>query len=373
MDLYLDTETFNIQPISAGTYRYAETAEIMLITWAIDDGPVQIWDHHDNTPPPDLLSFIELNNPTVIAHKAEFDRTVLRLGNLKMDIPLERWECTMAQALSHALPGSLDALGQVLNLSQDNRKLKEGKALIHRFCKPAGKNHKADRYTRDTHPDEWARFCDYAKQDISAMRECRRRMPRWNWQAEDTALWHLDQRINERGFKVDTVLAVAGRDAALEEKQAIAERFQEITGGLKPTQRAKVQALLNETYSLGLTSTDKATMQPLADSTTTQPAVREIAKLMLAANKSSTAKYGRMLEVVSSDGRFRGGLQFAGAPRTRRWSGRDFQAHNLPSRGLPKVAAMDAYIDALKAGVHRGLFDDPMLYAKAALRGLVIS
>jgi DNA polymerase len=373
MYLYLDTETYNETPISAGTYRYAETAEVMMIQWAVDEGPVQVWDHHDGTPPPDLPGFVRQYNPTVIAHKAEFDRTVLKLGNLHMDIPIERWECTMVQALSHALPGNLDMLGQVLGLSQDHRKLKEGKALINKFCKPAPRNHKTRRYTRETHPDEWARFVEYGKQDIVAMRECHRLMPRWNWQADDIALWHLDQHINERGFKVDLDLAEAGREAAVEEKQDITKRFGVLTGGLKPTQRAKVQALLNEQYHLDLVSTDKASMQPLADSATADPAVREIAQLMLAANKSSTAKYGRMLDVVSSDGRFRGGLQFAGAPRTRRWSGRDFQAQNLPSRGLPKVAQVDAYIEALKAGVHRGLFDDPMLYAKAALRGLVIA
>jgi DNA polymerase len=90
-------------------------------------------------------------------------------------------------------------------------------------------------------------------------------------------------------------------------------------------------------------------------------------------NKTSTAKYKALEPAVSPDGRFRGGLQYAGAARTRRWSGRNFQPHNLPSRGLPGAKSVENYIRALKADMHDCLFDNLMLYGSAALRGVVIA
>ena len=369
--IYLDTETFNRTPITAGTYRYAESAEIMMIQWAIDDGPVEIWDYSEGTPPPDLVSFVENYDAEVIAHNSMFDRNVLRLGDLKMTIPLERWRCTMVQAMQHALPGALEQLGKVLGLPQDQQKSKDGKALINRFCKPAPNNHKADRYTRETHPAEWERFREYGKQDIVTLREVHRRLPDWNWQSDDIAMWHLDQRINDRGFAVDIELAEAGARAAIEEKEYLNTRFAVLTGGLQPTQRAKVQEFINTTYGLSLDSTAKPSITPLLDDVAMPESLHEMVRIMLSANKTSTAKYGSIMQAVSSDGRFRGGLQFAGASRTRRWAGRIFQPQNLPSRGLPPGDLIELYIIALKAGCYQEVFDDLMLYGSAALRGVV--
>jgi DNA polymerase len=300
-----------------------------------------------------------------------FDRNVLRLGNLKLEVPIERWRDTMVQAYCHALPGALDKLGKVLGLPQEQQKLDEGKALIRRFCKPAPRNHKADRYTADTHPDEWGRFCDYAIQDVAAMRECARRMPTWNWDETTIAEWHLDQHINDRGFAVDMELALAGQNAAIVEKERLTVRFAELTGGLSPGQHKAVLDFINQTWGLGLDSSAKEVILPITKDETLPAELRELCQLKCDANKTSTAKYGAIYEATSSDGRFRGGLQFAGASRTRRWAGRKFQPQNLPSRGLPPAEEIDSYIEALKAGAHDLLFDDLMLYGAAALRGLV--
>ena len=371
--LYKDTETFNRVDLKvAGTYKYAETAEVMLYQYALNDSKAQYWDVDDGEPmPAELREANEDPEVVKIAHNAMFDRNVLRLGNLKIDIPIEQWQCTMVQAFCHALPGSLDQLGKVLGIPQDQQKLADGKALIRRFCKPAPSNHLADRYDRHSHPMEWARFVEYGLQDIDAMRACHKRMPTWNWEETTIAEWHLDQKINDRGFKVDMELALAGAAAAIEEKERITIRFAELTGGLTPGQHAKVLQYLNEEYYLGLDSAAKEILIPLTKDESLPPELRELCQLKCDANKTSTAKYGAIAEATSSDGRFRGGLQFAGAKRTRRWAGRKFQPQNLPSRGLPEPEEIELYIEALKLGVHDLLFDDLMLYGSAALRGLV--
>ena len=454
--LYLDTETFSeVNLKTHGTYRYAENAEIMLMTWAFDDGPVQLWDHNDGTPPPALAEYVATNpDVVVVAHKAMFDRNVLARGNLGLYIPVERWQCTAVQAMQHALPAGLDPLGALLGLASDTAKDKAGKDLIKRFCKPHTRRYnpllkalesvplataadigarvyvgasvrgktsadtktldslggslglpyvvdrrsrtvkyarRADlvdaahakytdemitervRYDATTHPEEWAAFRDYAGQDIEALRAVHKLLPTVNWQPDDVSDWHLDQRVNDRGFRVDTELAEAGMNAATVEKRAIAKRFGELTGGLAPTQRARVQEYINGRWGLSLTSTAKDVIHPLLGDTRQPAELRELVGLMLAANKTSTSKYGKILYAACADGWFRGGLQFAGAMRTRRWAGRIFQPQNLPSRGLPEEALIDAYIEALKAGCHVAMFTDLMLYGAAALRGLVIA
>ncbi|MDP2830100.1 MAG: hypothetical protein Q8O37_16030 [Sulfuricellaceae bacterium] len=107
--------------------------------------------------------------------------------------------------MSHSLPGSLDKLGDVLGLPLDQQKHKDGKALIRLFCMPRPKRVKLRRATRETHPEEWARFVEYARQDVATMREIYKKLPKWNYPANaaEYALWQLDQRINRRGVTID--------------------------------------------------------------------------------------------------------------------------------------------------------------------------
>ena len=88
--------------------------------------------------------------------------------------------------------------------------------------------------------------------------------------------------------------------------------------------------------------------------------VRLLLALRLEASKTSVAKYKALLNATSIDGRLRGTLQFAGAPRTARWAGRIFQPQNLPRPDLSLVAdhfqvsikeAEDLLLDYLDQGV----------------------
>ena len=374
--LYLDLETYNEQDIRAGTYRYAETAEVLLFAFAYGDGPVHVWDRTAGEPMPDVLhDLLQARSVRLCAHNALFDRTVLRLS-MGIDTPLERWRCTMAKAYSHAFPGSLEACGAALGLPGDRAKLADGRKLVQRFCKPAPASHKARRYDSSTHPEEWERFKQYAARDIEAMREVDRRLPSWNWKDSDIALWHLDQRINDRGFQVDLELVKAGAEAAETDRARMAQEIVRLTGGVvgKPTQREAFRNYLNTRFGLGLGNTRAETLRELlAGKRDLDPDCRRLLQIGLMSGKTSTSKYAALLQAVSSDGRFRGGLQFRGAARTRRWAGRTFQPHNLPSRALPPRRSIDVYIRALKAGCHDVLFRDRMRYGSAALRGVLVA
>lgn len=377
MKLWIDRETYSELDLKeVGTYRYASAAEDLLVAYAIDDEAPRVWDCTAE-PMPDELWNAMVTADEVIAHNAQFDKAIHR-GPKQAHLPpieLTRWRCTMAWALSHALPGGLGDLCRVLKVPTDMAKDKDGKKLIALFCKPQPANRKLRRATRETHPAEWERFKQYAATDIVAMRECARRLPTWNWDESAIAEWHCDQRINERGFQVDRELTRAGARAAVTEKERIAVRFRELTRGVvdRPSQRDQFKAFVANEFGVHLDDTTKDTFTQMRKEPSLDPRLAELMELSMAANRTSTAKYAALDPAVDDDGRFRGGLQFAAASRTRRWGGRLFQPQNLPSRGLPSAASVEDYIACLKMGTHDLYFQNLMLYGSAALRGCVIA
>lgn len=376
--LWLDRETYGELDLSdVGAYKYADTAQDLMIAWAIDDDMPQLWDVTQEPELPKDLEYAMIHADEVWAHNAQFDRAIHNGPNQQWlpRIELRRWRCSMAMALSHALPASLDELCSVLDVPESMAKMKEGSKLVQLFTKPLPANRKLRRATRETHPEEWRRFGIYAQMDIVSMREVCNRVPKWNWRPENIEEWHVDQEINDYGFFVDRQLTRAGIRASINEKERIAKRFAELVpGGLRPTQREKFKEYLNDTYQLHLDNTRADTFnQLLKRPEHLDPVCAEILKLSIASNKTSTAKYAALDPAVQDDGRFRGALQFSGASRTRRWAGRIFQAQNLPARGLPPSEQVQSFIECLIDGTHTVFFDDIMRLGSAALRGVLIA
>lgn len=377
MTLFADTETFSETPITAGTFRYAADAEVMLFAYAIDDGPVRVWDRTASPECPlDLAMALLEDDDEVVFHNAMFDRAVLRFDLPALCPPLPRWRCSMVRALAHGLPGKLEKLGELFGLNEEDAKLKEGRELIQLFCKPRPKTSKLRRATRETHPQEWARFVEYAAHDIKAMREIWRRLPSWNYRGEELALWHLDQRINDRGVQMDVELARAAIEATEREKDRLAERTLALTDGHveKATQRDALLAYILAAHDIELPDLQTSTVEKLLDTDPDLPLpVRELLAVRVAATKASTSKYKRVASGVNVDGRLRGLLQFAGAMRTARWAGRLFQPQNLP-RPTMEQDEIEAAIVAMKTGIaDLVLGDDLMQAASNALRGLIVA
>lgn len=373
--LWGDLETYCEIPINNGTHAYAEGVEVMLFAWAIGDEPVSVWDLTAGEPIPGPL-FKAITDPDTLLyfHNSHFDRTVLRHTHPRLAPPVERWRDTMVQALAHSLPGALAALCEVLGVPQDKAKDKEGKSLIQLFCKPRPKNSKLRRATSKTHPIEWQRFVAYAGLDIEAMREVYKRLPKWNYQGTELALWHRDQRINDRGVCMDVQLAQAAIEAVDLEQKRLAKRTQVMTDGevQAATQRDAMIKHIVESYGVELPDMQRSTLERrIADPDLPSP-VKELLAIRLQASTTSTSKYKSLMKGISSDGRLRGTLQFCGASRTGRWAGRLFQPQNLPRPTL-KQGRIDEGIEALKSGCADLLFDNVMELTSSALRGCIMA
>lgn len=378
--LYLDLETYCEVPITNGTHAYAESAEVMLFAWAIDDGPVRVWDCTDSATMPGPLR-AALEDPTVLicAHNSAFDRTVLRhaaphqAARIAAMAP-DRWRDTMVKALAHSLPGALSDLCDILKVDTDKAKDKDGRTLIMLLCKPRPVSSKLRRATRETHPAEWARFIDYAGHDIEAMRAIDAKLPAWNYQGDELALWHLDQRINDRGVLMDADLAHAAIRAVERAQKGLAARTHELTDGAvqAATQRDALLRHLVAAYGINLPDMQQSTLERRVNDPDLPPALRELLAIRLQASTTSTSKYKTLAKGVSSDGRLRGTLQFNGARRTGRWAGRLFQPQNLP-RPVLKQDRIDLGIEALKADAEDLLFANVMELTSSAIRGCIVA
>lgn len=370
--LFYDTETYCETPLAHGVHRYAEGVEVMLETWAIDDGPVQIADRTAGEEGPWSM-FDPQDFDIIVIQQSSFDRTVVRHA-LGVDIPVERIHDTMVQAQSHGLPGSLDKLCDIFKLG-DLAKLKSGKQLIQLFCRPRPANSNLRRATRHTHPIEWERFKDYAKADIPSMRALYHKMPRVNYPApREHALWCLDQRMNDRGFLVDTELAEAAIATVTKAKRTLDLRTQEMTddGIRSTTQREQVLRHVLAEYGVDLPDMQRSTLERrLADGDLPEGA-RELLAMRLQTSTTSNAKYNSLLRSVSADGRLRGTMLFSGAARTKRWAGRTFQPQNLPRPDMEHDAIEEGIV-AMKAGACDLLFDEPIKVASNAIRGCIVA
>ena len=250
--------------------------------------------------------------------------------------------------------------------------------LLMLFCKP---NKEGTFNTKHTHPAEWARFVQYGGLDVEAMREVHKRAPKWNDDYEQ-AIWLADQRINARGFMVDTDFATAAVAQLQACSEAADDAVSEATAGAVESGR-QVAALLSHILSehgVALPDMTAATLERRLADPDLPDAVRELLALRQQSSKTSTSKYATLLRCVNADGRLRGTLTYSGAGRTQRWSGNRFQPHSLtrPVVGKLRGAALKdeiaAGIRAVKAGVYDlvGTYPLPMVLA-SAVRGCVVA
>lgn len=383
--LFLDTETYSDIPLKNGTWNYAaaDEAEVMIVTWAIGyDEPVEIWDRTRGEPMPlRLQQAIYDARRSLVIQNSYFDRTVMRITNLFPGAPITtRRICdTMVQALAHGMPGSLEKIGALFGLSEDEGKMKEGRSLIHFFCKPqrGGK-----RNTEATHPERWGVMREYAKRDITTMRIIHRKLPRWNYpgvnfpqvQSQEHIYWCIDQTINDRGFAVDLDLADKAVDASAEEKATLNARTLELTEGevKAATQRDLLLRYILEAHGVQLLDMKADTLQRRVDDPDLPREVRELLDLRLQSSRNTAAKYKPLLTNTAWDGRLHGSLQFCGAAGTGRDAGRVFQPQNL-MRPTMTHAAIEMALAAVKSGVVTLLYSNVPEVLGNCVRGVIIA
>jgi DNA polymerase bacteriophage-type len=141
-------------------------------------------------------------------------------------------------------------------------------------------------------------------------------------------------------------------------QEGLRNKTQDMTFGLveSATQRDELLKHILEAYGVDLPDMQAPTLERRIEDPDLSEGLRELLAVRLQATTSSTAKYKKVLNGVSSDGRLRGTLQWCGATRTGRDSGRLFQPQNL-MRPTLSSEEINFAIEAFKANAAELFYD----------------
>ena len=380
----------------SGAYFYAAcpTTNIMTLCWkdwlgrAADLGPDEL------APGGVLLELV--NNPEVmfVAQNAPFERAIWRELMVPLgwpDIPIERWHCTMAVSLQKGLPAKLEIVSRVLGLNV--QKDMEGHRLtlsMSKFDKKTGHS----LYDVKHIP----RIKAYCRDDTDGEIELLKRVQ--NFQGGERKVWELDQRINDRGVKLDTRYIQACMGVVERELPVLLTKFKKITG-LAPTQGEKFKGWL-AANGLPVADLKKETVARLLGSNDDEdytedweqgqdeedidvpPVCREALYIRGLAASASIKKLPAMLACQGADGRARGLVQYHGAGPGR-WAGRILQPHNFPRAGIEigkdaegklKTATPEQLVDAILSEDNeyiRMMLGEPIEAVSSGLRHALVA
>lgn len=357
--LGIDLETYSGEDIQkSGLYRYVQSPdfEILLFAYRYDESPVRIVDLKQGEPLPGQV-VLDLNRPDVrkSAFNAAFEYYCL---SRYFETSLDQWHCSMAHAWYCGLAGGLDAVGRAMGLSEDQRKMAEGNALIRYFCRPCAPtkgNGGRVRNLPEHSPERWDLFKEYCIRDVEAEREIEKRLERCPLPEQERRLWALDQRINMRGVAldmelVDGALAVNGQMAS-----ELKEQARDITGLDNPNSVAQLKQWVRDNAHVEIESLNKQTVAELLEEGA-DPDVKKMLKIRQELSKTSVKKYDAMKAAVCGDGRVRGLLQFYGGQRTGRWAGRLVQVQNLPRNYIESLDTARELVKKQKVEALRTLY-----------------
>ena len=330
----IDIETYSdISLPDCGVHRYVASEQfgILLFAYSIDEGEIRVIDLASGERMPEEVMDLLMDDSVIkTAFNAAFERTCIN-RYFGISLPPEVWRCTAVQSAILALPLSLEGVGEALSL--DKKKMSEGKELIRFFCMPCKATKANGGRTRNLPsdaPEKWEQFKTYCKRDVDVEMQIRKKLKKYPIPDREQVLYCMDQRINDRGIRVDTQMARQAIACDLLYKEAAAKRAYELSGLENPNSVSQLKGWLSD-KGIEVDSLAKDTVTELVGKT--EGEVSELLKIRLAMSKTSVKKY-EAIERAVCDGRVHGLLQFYGANRTGRWAGRLVQIHNLPQNHM---------------------------------------
>lgn len=342
--LYVDIETYcSLDLRKHGVYQYTEYPdfEILMASWALDGEPVTGVGGEISVMS-NLRRYLVDPGILKVAHNSSFERACFSQV-LGRPLDPEDWDDTLPRAYLWGFPGGLDALAVSLGLGRG--KDKAGSSLIRMFCMPR----RGRRVHAEDSPERWEDFRRYNDQDVEVLRDVDLRLP--DWPPGERKVWEEDQRINERGIRMDVSMARSAEQAALDNSETSREILRTLTGNpdLNPN---SVQQLQSEFKKLGLLLPDlrKETVQAYLESGPIDPLQRKVLEVRADLALSASKKYRAGLDRVSEDGRLRGSFVYHGA-HTGRWTGRGLQPQNLPREQFSTQEEQDSAISDLDLGL----------------------
>ena len=333
--LSIDIETFSSEPIAkTGLYKYVRSRdfEVLLFAYSLDGAPPEIVDLAQGEILPEWVGKA-LFDPEYIKHAYNAPFEIYCLSKFcGRPLPVDQWRDTMLHGLYCGLTAGLDATGKALGLPADKQKMSVGKALIRYFCVPCAPTKSNGGRTRNYpkhDPDKWALFMEYCRQDVVTEMEIDRRLSAFPVPDDIEKQWQTDQKINIRGVAVDMDLVHGALAIAEKTREKLTTEAISITGLQNPNSVAQLAKWVEETTGETLPDLRKETVEQMLKTNAVTGSTRRMFEIRQELGKTSTKKYDAIETAVCDDSRVRGLIQFYGANRTGRYSGRLVQVQNL--------------------------------------------
>ena len=362
--LFIDFETYSDVDIeSSGNYKYSESDnfEIMLCGYMWDtDTRVSLIDLTKAGGYDEFMKMFrevaEDEDTTIVAHNATFERVCLM--NYGINISPMRFFCTANMALYCGLPASLDAVSQILNLS--DKKLGTGKALIRFFsmpCTPTKTNGMQTRNHSVDYPEKWEEFKTYLEYDVLSEKEIFAKLSVFEFPQSEQLIYAADQRINDYGILADVKLAEQAALLDAQHKEKLENEALTKYGITSLKSMPQLKDFIFDNTGVEVTTLIKAELPNVVAKVkaSTMPeekkqAALDVLSMRVEVGKTSNAKYTAILNCVGKGNRIRGLFRYYGASRTGRWAGRLVQLQNLPQNHLEDL-------DSPRELVKRGEFE----------------
>lgn len=291
--------------------------------------------------PPWVRAYVETGGE-IIAHNAAFERLiwqhVMTPRHSWPAVRIEQFRCTAVTAAAMSLPRDLERLGDALDLKI--KKDKRGAALM--------KIHSIPQKDGSWHPladdpvsmEAYHTYCDF---DVLSEDEAADRLIPLS--DEEMRVYWMNERINDKGLRIDVRSAQAALVLIDKAKQAIDAEIATVTGGIVTavTQAARLKTWI-EAQGVPMSSMDKDDVDDLLHALDDLPAnVKRALELRQEGAKPSVEKIAGMLGRANKNGRVQGVYLHHGAGQTGRFSSRGpLQAHNMPKY---RKIFEDAHVD----------------------------
>lgn len=308
--------------IKVGTHNYAKhhTTEAICCSYIRDDTVYSWWPEwfagivkkKSPSPPPWKN---RRKNELFTAWHSNFDRKVWNYVCARLygwpDTEIEDWLCSMTVGLINGLPKSLANAGRVLRLRQ--QKSDRGKELINLLSIPINDDPDAPVYNED--PETLLEMPVYCDQDVVSEKgifECCREL----YPHELEEYWAAE-RVNDTGIPVNVAFAREAVGYAEAERLVLSAKLSKITGGVitahTQSERIKKWVLDGRITDAGRKmmqvkkdgkdkiSLDAAVRNNLLDAVNDgeeilTPEAEQVIEICHLANKSSIAKYQKMID-----------------------------------------------------------------------------
>ena len=317
----LDIETYSSTDLmKSGMYRYVESPDftILLFGYKLNDEEIKIVDiAQGETIPTAIYDALMDKNVLKTAYNAPFERICLETY-LGINMPPYTWDCTMVKAATIGLPMGLDKVAQVLKI---NNKMPGGNLLINYFskpCKPTKTNNGRTRNLPHHSPEKWQQFKEYCKQDVLVENQIRDKLTFFEISKKEKEVWYLDQKINNTGIKIHKKLVTNAIAMSATHTSNLLQRLKTSTGLANPNSVAQLKKWIHDEIGIEVASLSKEAVITLITKNVNTK-LTKVLKLRQKIAKTSIKKYQAMHNVIGTDDRARGLLQFYGATRTGRW------------------------------------------------------